>query len=120
MWPSPGKRPPQNVDRAVLVTVHDEATGLTAIRPLVERHLLLAATTAARLARIAFIDLDQCFPSQLTLVGEHLDEAIQPPLVEDAAMQGFLMLGMCFCDHLPLLKLTDHHSAFNQLVSDEM
>jgi hypothetical protein len=35
-------------------------------------------------------------------------------------MQGFEMLGMLLGDHLPLGKISDHHRAFNQSVSDEM
>ena len=35
-------------------------------------------------------------------------------------MERFLMLGMFLGDHLPLGKISDHNSPFNQFVSDEM
>jgi hypothetical protein len=61
--------------------VHDEATILTAIDALPQKYVLLVSTAAAGFARIAFIYLDQLFPRQEILVGKHLDEGIQPPIV---------------------------------------
>ena len=116
----PGKEPPQLIDRAVLVAIHHQAAVPTAIRALPERHGLRVPAPAAGLARMAFILDFQHFPSENTLVGEHLDKLVQTPIVVHAAMQGFLMLGVLLGDHLPLLKMSDHHSPFNQFVSDEM
>src|SRR5262249_38268386 len=55
VWPQPGKEPLADVDRAVLIAVHLEPTGPTAIRALVERHGLDVPTPATGLARLAFI-----------------------------------------------------------------
>ena len=120
MWPKPGKEPPQLIDRAVLIAIHAEATVPTAIRALPERHGLHVPTTAAGLARIAFILDFQHFPSQEALILEHLDKAIEPPIVVDTPIERFPAFHMLLGDHLPLGKLSDHHSAFNQSVSDEM
>ena len=116
----PGKEPLSNVDRAVLIAIHEEPTVPATIRALPQRHGLLVPTAAAGLARFAFIDDCQDFPSQETFVGEHLHKAVEAPIVVDTAMEGFQMLGMLLGDHLPLGKISDHHSAFNQSVSDEM
>ena len=116
----PGKEPLAEVDRAVLIAVHLEPTGPTAIRALPQRHGLPVPTPATGLARLAFIEDYQDFPSQDAFVGKHLHEAREPPIVIDRPMEGFLMLGMLLGDHLPLLKISDHHSPFNQFVSDEM
>jgi hypothetical protein len=89
----PGKQPPQLIDRAALVAIYDEATVLTAIRALPERHGLGVPAAATGLARIAFIDDFQGFPSEETFVLQHLHEAIEPLIVEDAAMEGLEMQG---------------------------
>ena len=116
MWPQPGKEPPQLIDRTVLIAIHHQAAVPTAIRALPQRHGPDVPTAAAGLARIALIDDFQHFPSQETLVGEHLHEVIESPIVVHRPMQGLLMLGMRFGDHLPLGKISDHHGAFNQQV----
>jgi hypothetical protein len=120
VWPEPGKKPSQNVDRAVFVAVDHQATGFTAIRSLVEWHGLLLPTATTGLTRIAFIYPDQIFPSQRTLVGEHLDKGVHSPIVVDRPMHRFLVCLMRFHDHLPLGKITDDNSSFNQFVCDEM
>src|SRR5258707_974949 len=55
VWPSPGKKPRQDVVRAVVVTVHDESAILTTIGPFPQRHVLYMATPATSLGRVAFI-----------------------------------------------------------------
>ena len=55
MWPQPGKEPLSDVDRAVLIAIHHEATIPTAIRALPQRHGLRVPTAATGLARMAFI-----------------------------------------------------------------
>jgi hypothetical protein len=62
----------------------------------------------------------QFFPGVLTLVFQHPHKAIQPPVVEDGAVQRVPLLLVGFGDHLPLGKIANHHSAFNQPVGDEM
>jgi hypothetical protein len=104
------------IDRAVLIAIHHQAAVPTAIRALPQRHGLLVPTPTAGLARRAFILDFQDFPSQETFVREHLHETIESPIVVHRPMEGFQMLGMFFRDHLPLGKISDHHSAFNQQV----
>ena len=53
--PQPGKEPLSDIDRAILIAIHDEAAVPTAIRALPQRHGLFAPTPAAGLARMAFI-----------------------------------------------------------------
>src|ERR1044071_6555237 len=89
----PGKEPLADIDRTVLITVHHEPTIPTAIRALSKRHGLLATTATTGLARMAFIYDFQDFPSQEAFVSEHLDKAIQPPVVVHRPMEGLLMLG---------------------------
>ena len=120
MWPAPGKEPPQDVDSRVLVPVHHEATGPTAIHALVERHRLHGAAPTTGLTGIAFIYANQFFPSQETLVLQHLHKAIQSPIVEDRSMHEAQLVRMLFRNHLPLGKITNHNSSCNQFVSDEM
>jgi hypothetical protein len=120
VWPKPGKEPLSDVDRAVLIAVHHQPTVPTTIRALVKWHVLLLPTVAAGLARIAFIKEFQHFPSEVTFVLEHLHEGIQAPIVVDAAIELLASLRMLFRDHLSLGKISDHHSALNQSVSDEM
>src|SRR6266700_4960270 len=40
VWPAPGKKPRQNVHRAILVAIHDEFTIRTAIRAFPKGHCL--------------------------------------------------------------------------------
>jgi hypothetical protein len=76
-------------------------------------------TAATGFAGIAFAYLHEYFPSEHTLVGEHLHKAIQAPVIEDRPMLCFQMFLMFLRDHLPLGKVSDHNSSLNQFVSDE-
>ncbi len=57
MWPKPGKKPLEDVDRAILITVHHQATCFigTAIGPFPQRHVLLVSTATTHLACVPFI-----------------------------------------------------------------
>ena len=46
VWPSPGKKPRQDVGRTVFIAVHDESTICTAIRAFPQRHRLQMFTPA--------------------------------------------------------------------------
>ncbi len=56
VWRKPRNEPLVEVDRAVLVTVHHQATVLmlTTIRPFPQGHILLVLALMAHLRRIAF------------------------------------------------------------------
>ena len=120
VWPAPGKDPRENVDRAIVVTVHHESTVRTAIRTFPERHGLQITAAATGFRRVAFILYNQFFPVQLAFVGEHLGERVQAPIVKHSSIEGFLALLVLPHDHLPLTQITDHDSSLNQFVSDEM
>ena len=55
VWLSPSKEPHQDIDRAVLITVHDESTFRALVRPLPQWHALQIATSTAHLGRVALI-----------------------------------------------------------------
>src|SRR5258708_38889352 len=55
VWPSPGKKPRQDVDRAILVAIHHESTFHATVGPFPERHGLQIATPTTGFARVAFI-----------------------------------------------------------------
>lgn len=55
VWPKPGKEPPQDIDRAVFVTIPDEPTILATIGPLPERHGLEMPTATALFGCVALI-----------------------------------------------------------------
>ena len=122
MWPEPGKVPLENVDRAVLITVHHEATVRigTAIDTLVEWHGLLALTAATHLARVPLIYDHQFFPREYALIVEHLHKAVESPIIVDGSIQMLIALFVLVRDHQPLGKITDHNGSLNQFVRDEM
>jgi len=68
VWRRPRHEPLVDVDRAVLVTVHQQAAVLVlaAIRPFLQRHVLLALALVAYLDRIVLIDTTQSFPKAQT------------------------------------------------------
>ena len=129
MWPRPGNEPLVDVDRAVLITVHHQATVLilAPIRPFPQGHILLVFARMTHLRRIALIYYREFFPKTQTLVGKHLHKAIEPPSIIHHAiadtplvplLPGLLLL--LFDDHLLLGKIANHHSSFSQSVCDEM
>ncbi len=83
VWPQPGKEPHQNVDGTVVITIHDESTILVcaAIHTLPQGHILHLFAPATHFCRIALIDSVQFFPSEQTLVGEHLHKAREAPII---------------------------------------
>jgi hypothetical protein len=120
VWPAPGKIPRENVDRAILITIHHESAFGTLIGPLPQGHVLEVPTPTAHLGRIPFIENHQCFPVQLAFIGEHLYEGVQAPIVIHGPIQMLLALGMLAHHHLSLGKIADHNSSLNQFVGDEM
>src|SRR6266702_848803 len=129
VWPRPGKEPPVDVDRAVLVAIHHQAAVLilTAIRPFPQGHVVHMLTPVAGLGRIVFINDIQFFPNMQALIHKHLHKAVQPPVIVHHAVaklplpplfEGLVLL--LLDDHLPLGKIADHDSPFSQLVCDEM
>jgi hypothetical protein len=107
-------------DRAVLITVQHQSTVLAAIGPPVQRHGLQMPAPAAPLGTIAFIYVRQRLPSQDAFVLQHLDKAVETPIVVHRPMQGLQVLGVFFRDHLPLGQVSYHNGAFNQCVGDEV
>ncbi len=81
VWPRPGKEPLVDVDRAVLVAIHQQAAVLTAIRALPERHVSLVLADMAHPGRIALIFYEEFFPKAQTLVGKHLHKAVETPII---------------------------------------
>ena len=79
MWPRPGKEPLVDVDRAVLITVHHQATVLvgTAIRPFPQGHVLLVFAHMTHLGGIALADDREFFPKAHTLILKHVDKAVE-------------------------------------------
>ena len=113
--------------RAVLVTIHHQATVQALIRSLVEWHLLHLFTTMTHFGRITFINNLQFFPIQQTLVCKHLYKSVETPVVVDQAITyltlSLLLRGLALLflpDHLLLGKISDDNSPFNQFASDEM
>ena len=68
VWRKPRNEPLVDVDGAIFIAIHHQATVLTAIRPLPKRHVLLALTGMAHLGGIAFIDHVQVFPKAHTFI----------------------------------------------------
>jgi len=69
----------------------------------------------------------QFFPKAQTLILKRLHKAIESPIIIHHAVTYAslvpLFAGLVFFpgdDHLPLGKIADHHSLFNQSVCDEM
>ena len=56
----------------------------------------------------------------MTFVGEHLEEGGESPIVVDGPIEVLVLLVMLFHHHLPLGKIADHNSPFNQFVANEM
>lgn len=83
MWPWPGKEQLSDVDRAILITTLYKPTVLTAIRTFPERHRLLVFAAMTRPGHIVFIYGNQLFPIVYTLVGEHLQECRETPIIVD-------------------------------------
>src|SRR5260221_11013089 len=83
VWRGPRNEPLVEVDRAVLVTVHHQATVLmlATIRPLPQWHVLLVLAGMAHLGRIALVYYRKCFPKAQTLVFEHLHKAVESPVI---------------------------------------
>src|SRR5713226_2572922 len=79
----PRKEPLSDVDRAVFVTVHHQATVLveTAIRPLPEWHVLLVLARMTHPGGIALAYYREFFPKAQTLVGKYLHKAIETPVI---------------------------------------
>jgi len=129
VWRRPRNEPLVEVDRAVLVAVHHQATVLmlAAIRPFPQWHVLFVLAGMTHLRRIVFVDDMQLFPKAQTLVREHLHKAVEPPIIIHQAV-AYLSLApffrgllfFLFDDHLLLGKIADHHSPFSQSVRDEM
>jgi hypothetical protein len=129
VWPRSGKEPLVDVDRAVLITVHHQATVLvgTAIRPLPQRHVPLVLAHMTHLGGIALTYYMQFFPKAHTLVRKHVHKAIKPPTIIHHAVAHAALLALFgglllvfLDDHLPLGKIANHHSSFSQSVCDEM
>ncbi len=68
VWRKPRNEPFIDVDRAILVAVHDQSTVRTAIGALPQRHRLEPFAAVAHLARVVFIDHVQVFPKAFTFV----------------------------------------------------
>jgi hypothetical protein len=62
VWRKPRNEPLVDVDGAVFIAIHYQATVRTTIHSLPERHVLLALTDMAHPGGIAFIDHVQVFP----------------------------------------------------------
>ena len=60
------------------------------------------------------------FPARRHLYSSICTKPYSPQSLKTSPMLGALFFLMRFHDHLPLGKITNHHSSFNQLVSDEM
>ena len=53
----------------------------------------------------------------MAFVDKHLDERVQAPIVENRPVKMLVSVLMLFHHHLPLGKVSDHNSAFNQFVA---
>src|SRR5690242_20345145 len=110
--PQPGKEPLVDVDRAVVVAIHHQATVLTAIRALPQRHVLLVLADMARFGGMAFADDKEFFPNMQTLIGKYLHKAIETPIIIYQTVTNLsfspFFAGLMFLfldDHLPLGKI---------------
>ena len=93
----------------------------------VHRRLPTTCADVTCLGCIAFAYYRECFPKAQTLVFEHLHKAIETPIIIHQAVADTSLVplsgGLLFLfrnDHLPLGKIADDHSPFNQSVRDEM
>jgi hypothetical protein len=55
VWPSPGKEPHQDVDGAIVVSIHAESTFRALIRPLAQWHGVQIPTATTLLGCVALI-----------------------------------------------------------------
>jgi hypothetical protein len=62
----------------------------------------------------------EVFPVQLAFVGQHTEESVQAPIVENRPIEMLVPILMLLHHHLPLGKIADHNSTFNQFVAYEM
>ena len=49
-----------------------------------------------------------------------MHEGVAPPFIEHSPIAMLVLFLVLFCDHLPLGKVADHNSAFNQFVAYQM
>ena len=127
MWPWPGKEPLIDVNRAIFITIHHEATVLAAIHPLPQRHVLLAMTDMTSFGGIAFAYDMEFFPKTQALVCKHLHKAVETPIIIHQTVADLplppLFMGLVFLffeNHLPLGKIANNHSSFSQSARDKM
>src|SRR5438874_10664 len=108
VWRKPRNEPLVDVERAVLVAIHHQATVLilAAIRSFPQRHVLLLFAGVTRPGGIALINYREFFPKTQTLVFEHLHKAVESPVIIDHAVAD-LPLALLF-GGLVLLLLDDH------------
>jgi hypothetical protein len=108
VWPKPGNEPLVVVDRAILVTVHHQATVLvrTAIRSLLQGHVLFVFTCNAHPGRIAFAYYIQFFPKAQTLVFKHLHKAVESLIIIYHVVADTLLIPLLTC--LVLFLGNDH------------
>ena len=118
VWPSPGKKPLENIVSRVLVSVQHQPAGFAMIRPFVERHRLEVATATTPLGRMLFIYEVEIFPIQLAFVDEHVNERREPPIVKDGSIQVLVPLLMLVHNHLSLRQIPDHNGSLNQFAAD--
>ena len=121
------KEPLEDVDRAVLVTIHHQAAVRTAIRAEPQRHVFHTLADMTRLGGTAFADDIQFFPKAQTLVVKHLHKAVETPIIIHHAVADLplapLFVGLALLlldDHLPLGKIANDHGPFSQSARDEM